>query len=62
MVQRTTLSLPAPMLADLKAEATARDMTVSQLLREYIRSARLGDTQGHLDLKREGGNVDHGSH
>ena len=57
---RQTFSLPAPMLADLKEEAKARDMSLSQLIRECIRAGRFGDSQGSLDLRRESGNNDHG--
>ena len=58
---RQSFSLPLPMLADLKAEAERRDMSMSQLLRDYIRFGQLRDTQGSLDLRREGGSDDHGS-
>lgn len=49
--QRVTFSLPPVMLEEIKAEAERRDLTLSQLVREYIRSGRLRDTGG-LDLKR----------
>jgi hypothetical protein len=50
---RQSFSLPSPMLSDLKKEAAKRDLTLSQLLREYIRHGRLRDAQGELDLRRE---------
>ena len=53
--ERRSVSMPTPMLEDLKAEAAARDMTLSQLVREYVRYGRVRDTQGTLDLKREEG-------
>ena len=34
---RQTLSLPPDMLATLKAEATRRDLSLSQIIRERIR-------------------------
>ena len=37
---RQTLSLPPDMLKTLKAEATRRDLTVSQIVREKIRLAK----------------------
>ena len=52
---RQSVSLPLPMLADLKREAAERDLTLSQLVRAYIRDGRLRDTQGSLDLRREDG-------
>ena len=55
---RQSVSMPPVMLADLKAEAERRDLTLSQLVREYIRFGRLRDGQGSLDLRREEGNVD----
>ena len=58
---RQSVSMPMPMLADLKEEAKRRDLTLSQLVREYVRSGRLRDNQGSLDLRRQGGNDDHGS-
>ena len=56
---RQSFSLPPPMLEDLRREAQERDMTMSQLVREYIRSGRIRDSQGTLDLRREEGSNDH---
>ena len=39
--ERRSVSLPGPMLADLKAEAAARDMTLSALIRECVRHGRV---------------------
>ena len=50
---RQSFSMPPPMIEDLKREAQRRDMTLSQLIREYVRYGRLRDTQGELDLRRE---------
>ena len=55
---RQTVSLPPVMLSDLKKEAKRRDLTLSQLIREYIRSGRLRATHGTPDLQREGGSDD----
>ena len=52
-----SFSLPPPMLEDLKREAEAKDLSMSQVLRHYLRFGGLGKQQGSLDLKR-GGNVD----
>ena len=52
---RQSFSMPMPMLADLKEEAARRDLTLSQLIRLYVRFGRLRDTQGSLDLRRQGG-------
>ena len=52
---RRSVSMPTPMLEDLKAEAAARDMSLSQLVREYVRYGRVRDNQGNLDLKRDQG-------
>ena len=41
---RQTLSLPPDMLKTLKAEATRRDLTVSQIVREKIRLAQPKDS------------------
>ena len=54
----TSVSLPPVMLEDLKAEAKARDLSLSQLVREYIRSGRLTGEAGRLDLLREASNDD----
>ena len=51
---RQSVSMPPPMLSDLKEEAKRRDLTLSQLVRWYVRYGRLRDTQGELDLRREG--------
>ena len=52
---RQSVSMPLVMLSDLKEEAKRRDLTLSQLIREYVRYGRLRDTQGELDLRREDG-------
>ena len=52
-LERASVSFPTPMLSDLKREAKERDLTLSQLIREYIRN---GDgAQGRLDILREEG-------
>ena len=38
---RQSVSMPPMMLSDLKEEAKRRDLTLSQLVREYIRHGRL---------------------
>ena len=50
---RQSVSMPSPLLADLKREAKERDMSLSQLIREYVRHGRR-DAQSGVDLKREG--------
>ena len=50
---RQSVSMPMPMLEDLRKEAAERDMTLSQLVRLYIRHCRLRDAQSGVDLKRE---------
>ena len=59
----TSVSLTPVMLGDLKAEAERRDVSLSQIVREYIRSGQIRglDTQGELDLRRMEGTNDHGS-
>ena len=50
-----SFSLPPPMLEDLKREAEAKDLSMSQVLRHYLRFGGLGKHQtGGVDLKREG--------
>ena len=50
-----SFSLPPPMLEDLKREAEAKDLSMSQVLRNYLRFGGLGKHQtGGVDLKREG--------
>lgn len=54
--QGTTVRLPAEMLENLRDEARERDVSVSRLIREYVRQGR-----GHpstFDLRRE---VDNGN-
>ena len=58
---RQSFSLPPPMIEDLKREAEERDMSMSQVLRHYLRFGGLGKQQGGLDLRREEGNVDDSS-
>ena len=56
----TSVSLPPLMLEDLKEEAKARDLSLSQLIREYIRAGRgHGLQQGELDLLRTEGRDGH---
>jgi hypothetical protein len=52
---RHSFSLSPATLADLRKEAEARGMTLSEALRHYLRFAGLGQNQGVLDLKREEG-------
>lgn len=55
-----SVSLPVAMLADLKAEAARRDVSLSQVIREYVRSGQQhGLQQGQLDLVREEGTNGH---
>ena len=56
-LRRTTVSLTPPMLEDLRKEARDRDMTLSQLVRHYIRFGRQRDTSA-LDLQRDGSTND----
>ena len=58
---RQTFSLPPPMLAALKREAEERGMTISELLRHYLRFGGLGQQQGGLDLRRGEDGNDNGS-
>ena len=57
---RQTFSLPPPMLADLKREAEERGMTLSEILRSYLRNGGLGKQQDGLDLQRAEGSNDDG--
>ena len=50
-IDRASVSFPTPMLADLKQEAKERDLSLSQLIREYVRRGGFRGTQ--LDLLRE---------
>ncbi len=52
---RQSFSLTPPMLEDLRKEAAERDLSLSQLIRLYIRSGRLGQNRDALDLKRDEG-------
>ena len=52
--RRQSFSLPPPMLEDLKREAKEKDLSMSQVLRSYLRFGGLGQHQGGVDLKREG--------
>ena len=55
-----SVSLPVAMLADLRAEAARRDVSLSQVIREYVRSGQQhGAQQGELDLVREEGTNGH---
>ena len=51
--ERRSVSMPTPMLEDLKAEAKERDLSLSQLVRHYLRNGGLGQHRDALDLKRE---------
>ena len=58
--QQASISFPMPLLADLKEEARQRDCSLSELVRQYIRTARgFGGQQGALDLLREEGTSGH---
>ena len=55
-----SVSLPVAMLADLRAEAARRDVSLSQVIREYVRSGQQHvPQQGQLDLLRTEGANDH---
>ena len=59
----TSVTFPPVMLEDLKLEAKARDLSLSQLIREYVRSGRMhGGQQGQLDLLRGEAAHDHSDH
>ena len=50
-LQGTSIKMPAPMLDDLRQEAREKDVSLSRLIREYVRQGR-----GHastFDLRRE---------
>ena len=51
--QRQSFSLPMPMLESLRQEAKERDLSLSQVLRHYLRNGGLGQHRDSLDLKRE---------
>ena len=53
LMQRQSFTLPPPMLEDLKREAEKRDMSMSAILREYLRFGGLGKQQPGLDLQRQ---------
>ena len=55
---RQSFSMPPPMLEDLKQEAERRGMTMSELLRHYLRFGGLGQQRDGLDLRREASNDD----
>ena len=59
--QRVTFSLPPVMLEELRQEAKKRDLSMSQIMREYLRFGGLGQHQDGPDLKREADTDDHGS-
>ena len=58
---RQSFSLPQPMLADLRAEADRQGVSMSEVVREYLRWGRLGLQKSGLDLKREGDANDNGN-
>ncbi len=57
-IDRASVSFPTPMLADLKKEAQQRDLSLSQLIREYVRRGGFQGT-GELDLLRKEGKDAH---
>ena len=59
-IRRTAITMPPVMLANLKQEALDRDMTLSQLIRFYVRSGQLRDPGAAPDLQREGITNDNG--
>ena len=58
---RHSFSLPPPLLEELRQEAKKRDLSMSQVLRQYLRFGGLGQHQDGVDLKREEGSDDDGS-
>ena len=54
----TSVTFPPVMLEDLRSEAKARDLSLSQLIREYVRVGK-GHGGLQLDLLREGSTNDH---
>ena len=58
---RQSFSLPPPMLQDLKKESEERGISMSELLRSYLRFGGLGSHRGGPDLQRDGVSDDHGS-
>ena len=56
---RQSFTLPPAMLEQLRQEAQARDLSMSQVLRDYLRFGGLGQHQDGVDLKREEGKVGH---
>ena len=57
--QRQSFSLP--MLEQLRQEAVERDLSLSQLVRHYLRNGGLGQHQDALDLKRDEGGAKSGN-
>lgn len=58
---RQSFSLPPPMLQDLRAEAERRGISLSELVRHYLRFGGLGNQQSGLDLRRTEDGNDNGS-
>ena len=58
---RQSFSMPPVMLQDLRQEAERRDLSMSQVLRQYLRFGGLGQQRDGLDLRREGSVNDNGS-
>ena len=58
---RQSFSLPPPMLESLREEAERRDLSMSQVLREYLRFGGLGKQENGPDLRREASADDNGS-
>ena len=56
---RQSVSMPMPMLEQLRQEAQERDLSLSQLVRHYLRNGGLGQHRDALDLKREVDGNDH---
>ena len=58
---RQSFSLPPPMLRDLKRESEEKGISMSEMLRHYLRFGGLGQHKAGADLQREGGQSDDGS-
>ena len=54
---RQSFSLPPSSLANLRAEAERQGISLSEMLRHYLRHGGLGQHKG-LDLEREGSGND----
>ena len=49
-VKRTSVSLPALMYDDLKAEARRLDTTISDVIRRYVRAGKLRDDFSNVQM------------